>query len=271
MSLNLGYTYENVNVTSSSTSSAGTAQLAGQYRSGSTSAVRLSWTWDKRNNRLFPSQGWLSFASVETAPSFLNLAPPGSQYNFNRYTAYQRVYFPLPLGAVFKMNLQVGYLQEHYPSSDEATGRGPLPISEQYFLGGINTLRGYPLRQVSPTQLIGSTVSPDATVGALRVGGNKQLIFNAELEIPLLEKVGIRGVLFFDAGNTFSRTANFFDVSGDDVLRNMNLPLGLLYSVGFGVRWFSPIGPLRFEWGIPLTRRPGDQPIQFEFTIGNSF
>jgi outer membrane protein insertion porin family len=45
----------------------------------------------------------------------------------------------------------------------------------------------------------------------------------------------------------------------------------LLYSVGFGVRWFSPIGPLRFEWGIPLTRRPGDQPIQFEFTIGNSF
>ncbi|MFZ5443649.1 MAG: outer membrane protein assembly factor BamA [Myxococcota bacterium] len=277
MSLNLGYTYENVNVTASSTSStAATAQLADQYRSGSTSAVRLSWTWDKRNNRLFPSQGWLSFASVETAPSFLNTAEPARQYNFNRFTAYQRVYFPLPLGSVFKMNLQVGYLQEHFPRAElgpngEPTGRGPLPISEQYFLGGINTIRGYPLRQVAPSQLIGTSVSPDATVTPLRVGGNKQLIFNAELEIPLLEKVGIRGVLFFDCGNTFDRNSNFFDVSNDATLAPMNLPLGLLYSVGFGVRWFSPIGPLRFEWGIPLTRRPGDQPIQFEFTIGNSF
>ena len=78
-------------------------------------------------------------------------------------------------------------------------------------------------------------------------------------------------MLFFDAGNAFGRDANFFDVSDDPALSSMRLPLGLLYSVGFGIRWFSPIGPLRFEWGIPLTPRPGDLPIQFEFTIGNSF
>jgi outer membrane protein insertion porin family len=112
---------------------------------------------------------------------------------------------------------------------------------------------------------------PSGQPSSLRVGGNKQIIFNAELEIPLLEKVGIRGVVFFDAGNTFGRNADFFQIPEGDQLASMNLPLGLLYSVGFGVRWFSPIGPLRFEWGIPLTRRPGDQPIQFEFTIGNSF
>jgi outer membrane protein insertion porin family len=265
MSVNLGYTYENVSVSTGSQSTG--TPLAGQYRSGTTSAVRASWTWDKRNNRLFPSQGWLSFASVETAPQFLNTAAADKQYNFNRYTAYQRVYFPLPFGAVFKMNLQVGWVQEHFPGNADRQ----LPISELYFLGGINTIRGYPLRQVAPSQLVGSSVSPDASVQSLRVGGNKQLIFNAELEIPLLEKVGIRGVLFFDAGNAFGRNANFFDVKDDPVLAAMNLPLGLLYSVGFGVRWFSPIGPLRFEWGIPLTRRPGDQPIQFEFTIGNSF
>ena len=46
---------------------------------------------------------------------------------------------------------------------------------------------------------------------------------------------------------------------------------GLYWSAGFGFRWFSPIGPLRFEWGIPLTRRPGDKDILFEFTIGNFF
>lgn len=260
MSLNLGYTFERVNVTVGSQSTG--AQLAGQFRNGVTSALRLSWTWDKRNNRLFPSSGWLSFASVESAPFFLNPFNPAEQYNFNRYTAYQRVYFPLPFGSVFKMNAQVGYLQEHYPSSR------PLPVSELYFLGGINTIRGYPLRQVAPSELVCNSLSPDCSVGPLRVGGNKQFIFNAELEIPLIEKVGIRGVLFFDAGNAFGRTTPFF---GQDQTTGRETPLGLLYSVGFGVRWFSPIGPLRFEWGIPLTRRPGDLPIQFEFNIGNSF
>lgn len=262
MSVNLGYTYESVNVQAGS-SSVGTP-LAGQYRSGSTSAVRASWTWDKRNNRLFPSQGFLSFASVETAPSFLNSADPEKQYNFNRYTAYQRVYFPLPLGSVFKMNLQVGFVQEHYPKNADRQ----LPISELYFLGGINTIRGYPLRQVAPSELIVGSSTPEGGVSNLKVGGDKQVIFNAELEIPLLEKVGIRGVLFFDAGNAFGRSKPFLANDPDSTQKT---PLGLLYSVGFGVRWFSPIGPLRFEWGIPLTPRPGDLPIQFEFTIGNSF
>jgi outer membrane protein insertion porin family len=58
-----------------------------------------------------------------------------------------------------------------------------------------------------------------------------------------------------------------------------DLPLGMYYSVGAGIRWFSPIGPLRFEWGFPLTRRPlgarglpeGDELFLFEFNIGNSF
>lgn len=265
MSVNLGYTYESVNVQSGSFGSY--TPLAGQYRSGTTSAIRASWMWDKRNNRIFPSSGWLSSVTVESSPFFLNTAPAERQYNFNRYTANQRVYFPLPLGAVFKMNLQFGWLQEHYPGNADRQ----LPISELYFLGGINTVRGYPLRQVAPSELINSAGCPDCAISTLRVGGNKQIIFNAELEIPLLEKVGIRGVLFFDAGNAFGRDAGFFDVSDDPALSAMKLPLGLLYSVGFGIRWFSPIGPLRFEWGIPLTPRPGDLAIQFEFTIGNSF
>lgn len=265
MSVNLGYQYENVNVQVGTGNT--TPPLAGQYRSGSTSAMRVSWMWDRRNNRIFPSKGWYSSVSVDLAPSFLNAAQPNKQYNFTRYTANQRVYFPLILGAVFKMQLQLGYIQEHFPGDADRQ----LPISELYFLGGINSIRGYPLRQVAPSQLVNSSGEPSGLVSNLRVGGNKQIVFNAELEIPLLEKIGIRGVLFFDAGNAFGRNANFFEIPKGDALASMNLPLGLLYSIGFGVRWFSPIGPLRFEWGIPLTRRPGDQPIQFEFTIGNSF
>ncbi len=196
----------------------------------------------------------MSFASIESAPAFL-----GGSYLFNRFTAYQRVYFPLPLGAVFKMNAQIGYIQQ----LDQNKG---LPSSELYYLGGIYTIRGYPIRTVSPTQL--AAANPSGQTTSIAVGGDKQFIFNAELEFPIFEKVGIRGVLFYDAGNSFARDANF----GQDK-QYPNLPLGLLHSLGFGFRWFSPVGPLRFEWGIPLNRRAdkGDLPIQFEFTIGNSF
>ncbi len=258
MSVNLGYTREFVAVEPGQ-DFINSVSLYGQFRSGDTSALRFSWTYDRRNNRLFPTKGFLSFASLETAPNIL-----GGTYNFNRYTAYQRVYFPLPLGAVFKMNLQFGYTQELDPLN-------PLPSSELYFLGGINTLRGYVLRTVAPTTLVGSSTGPDVSVRPFTVGGDKQVIFNAELEFPLIEKVGIRGVLFYDAGNAFARNARLFEYVPDDSNRSLKLPLGLFHSVGFGVRWFSPIGPLRFEWGIPLVRRNGDQPIQFEFNIGNSF
>jgi outer membrane protein insertion porin family len=75
-------------------------------------------------------------------------------------------------------------------------------------------------------------------------------------------------VLFADAGNVFA--------SG--VWRDPTVPYSLYKSVGFGFRWFSPMGPLRFEWGIPLNRRRDpynlyyiDQPVDFQFTIGNFF
>lgn len=263
LSVNLGYTLESVYL-EAGRNFVDSVSLSNQFRSGITSALRVSTTWDRRNNRLFPTSGWFTTAMFETAPSFLNPAPLNMQYNFNKVTANGRVYFPLPFGAVFKAQLTVGFIQDINPDY-------PLPSSELYFLGGINTIRGYPLRSIAPTTLVGRNTTPDVSVTPFGVGGNKQVVFNAELEIPLLEKVGIRGVLFYDAGNAFSREANFFQHIPDQLNRNQVLPLGLYHSIGFGVRWFSPIGPLRFEWGIPLTKRITDQPIQFEFTIGNSF
>jgi outer membrane protein insertion porin family len=87
------------------------------------------------------------------------------------------------------------------------------------------------------------------------------------VEFPLIGAAGVRGVVFYDAGNTFSAKENLFQSSQ----RGGNLPLGLFHSVGLGVRWFSPLGPLRFETGFPLTRRPVDDAYLFEFTIGNFF
>jgi outer membrane protein insertion porin family len=250
--VNVGYSQEHVNVQASS--ELGGVLLANRFLSGVTSSVRLSVTYDKRNNRLFPSQGFIHYGSVEYAPSWL-----GGSFLFSRYSAYSRLYFPLPLGAVFKTNATIGYIQQL------DTNR-PLPISELYYLGGINSVRGYALRTISPTLLAPRSSAPDATIQRLDVGGNKQFILNVEVEFPIVEKAGIRGVLFYDAGNAFAVNERFFESQ-----QNRTLPLGLYHSVGFGFRWFSPVGPLRFEWGVPLTKRPEDEALLFEFTIGNFF
>ncbi|MCP3144763.1 outer membrane protein assembly factor BamA [Pyxidicoccus sp. QH1ED-7-1] len=247
----IGYSREWVDVEAGQ--NLGAVLLANQFLSGVTSAARLSLSFDRRDNRLFPSRGFIHYGSVETAPAFL-----GGTFLFNRYTAYSRLYFPMPLGFVFKTNATIGYIQQL--DQDK-----PLPISELYYVGGINSVRGYYLRSISPSVKVPRSGTPDATVTDFLVGGNKQLVFNFELEFPIFEKAGLRGVLFYDAGNAFATTERFFQDRQD------KLPLGLFHSAGFGFRWFSPIGPLRFEWGIPLTRRPEDDRILFEFTIGNFF
>jgi outer membrane protein insertion porin family len=226
---------------------------ANRFKSGSTSSVRLSLTYDRRDNRLYPTRGMLLFGSAEVAPSWL-----GGSFNFARFQAYTRFYFPLPYGLVFKMQFTIGYIVELDPNNK-------LPISEQYLLGGINTLRGYTLNSISPTLLIGTGARGDFYATYFPTGGNKEFLANFEIIFPIVPKAGVSGVLFFDAGNVYAASENFFHDP------QYKLPLGLFTAVGFGLRWFSPVGPLRFEWGIPLTPRPTDQGVLFEFTIGNSF
>jgi outer membrane protein insertion porin family len=247
------YTLENVDVTPSGSSA---LLLLNQFTSGRTSSIRLSFNYDRRDNRLFPTNGHLESASAEFAPSFL-----GSQNLFQRYRLIERYYHPLPLGLVFKVNMSFGYIRATDPVNH------PVAISEKFFAGGINSIRGYALRSISPTKPIVSTLDPAAGVIQFAVGGNKELITNWEVEFPIVEAAGVRGVLFYDAGNTYSESENLFQ----SAQRGGTLPLGLYHSVGTGLRWFSPLGPLRFEVGFPLTRRNIDDPYLFEFTIGNFF
>ena len=250
---NLTYTREYINVEPSRTFN--TIPLANRLRiSGVTSSVRFSLQWDRRNNRLFPTKGHLLFGSAEIAPKFL-----GSTFLFTRYVAYGRYYLPLFWSFVFKVNATIGVIQS-------LDANQPVPISELFYVGGINSIRGYALRTISPTTLVPRNTSPDAPADSFPVGGNKQAIFNFEIEFPIIEKVGIKGVVFYDMGNAFCYNCSFFQD------KQYNLPLGMFAAVGFGFRWFSPVGPLRFEWGFPLNRRPGiDQSSLFEFTIGNFF
>ena len=127
-----------------------TAPLFGRFRTGTqvTSAARLSVAWDKRDNRLFATKGFYQFLSAEFAPELL-----GGDLNYVRYTAFSRFYFPLPLGAVFKTNVTVGYIGNLDPTRR-------LPVSELFYLGGINSVRGYALNSISPTILVAHLQPP---------------------------------------------------------------------------------------------------------------
>jgi len=221
-------------------------QMANLFNDGLTSSVRFSVQWDTRNNRLFPSKGFYHAAWAEFASSYI-----GSTNVFNRYGAFTRWYYPIWGPIVAKFNGQIGMV--HSPGVPEG-----VPIFERYFTGGIMDVRGFRPRSLGPKVPVLSSLDPNASIFYFNKGGNKELVFNFEIEFPIFEKVGIKGVIFTDAGMAF-------DDDEDITLE------GLRHSAGFGFRWFSPIGPLRFEWGIPFSPEEGEEPLVFEFTIGNFF
>jgi len=254
------YTNEKVDVTAATVST--TAR--NQFNSGTTSSARLSLQWDKRDNRLFPTRGFFLAASSEFAPPYL--APEalfGQRVNlFTRYSFDGRYYHPIWRSLVARGKLTLGLIRDWDASH-------PLPISELFYVGGINSVRGYRYLSISPTQNVLTSLSdPVASTRQAAVGGDKQAIVNLELEFPIFGEAGIKGVFFSDWGNSFPK-----GTYSDPAVR-----WSLYKSVGFGLRWFSPIGPLRFEWGFPLNRRKDpvtghytDDPLDFQFTIGNFF
>ena len=242
--------------------------VANLFRGGVTSSLRASLQYDSRNNRLFTTEGWHHNVFVEVADKFT-----GSQNIFVRYGGFARYFRPLVGPFVLKLNAESGV----------TVSRDPLgvPITERYLIGGIFDVRGFRPRSLGPILRVSQPGDVGQPLGRLPLGGNLQIIWNSEIEFPLFERVGISGVVFFDAGNAYnleerycSGSAESSDVSAkfDPCFRfPESITLGLRQSVGFGFRWFSPIGPLRFEWGIPLDRQPGEEPLVFEFTIGNFF
>lgn len=240
--------------------------LANLFRDGLTSSVQLSLTYDTRDNRLFPTSGIYASASAELADRFL-----GSENVFTRYRAFARFYKQIFGGFVLKLNTEWGLVTSREPEG--------VPIFERFFLGGIFNVRGFPLNSLGPRLGLPVSTDPNAPPsGATRgqIGGNMQFFYNLELELPIIEEVGIRGVIFTDGGNAWNLEDALCQgpppVDGDPASDPCEVdPFRLRTSWGFGIRWISPLGPLRFEWGLPFDPRPHEDDILFEFTIGNFF
>ncbi len=198
---------------------------------------------DTRNHPFDPTDGSLQDLSVEVAGL-------GGESKFIKAEARARWYYPFwkspALGTfVFSIGGTAGY----------GFGYGELrelPLFERYFPGGINSVRGFRILSLGPRNNVvndlGQTVRRDP------IGGSQELIFNNEIIFPIVESLGLKGVLFVDAGNAFS-AAEGIDM---DEMR---------LASGGGFRWLSPIGPLRIEVGFPLNPHVGDdrQTVMFSF------
>jgi outer membrane protein insertion porin family len=241
--------------------------LANLFNDGFTSSIRPGLTYDTRDNRLFPTSGVYLAASTEIAGKYL-----GSQNEFVRHKFTGRFYYPLFWGFVAKLNTEFGHVTS--PSNDG------VPIFARFFLGGIYDLRGFEFRSVGPRLPLTSSTDPNSNPiqDGANIGGNLQYFQNLELEFPIVESVGLKGVLFTDAGNAWNLEQNYckaaqgiVNAATSPCFHGLSSLANLRTSYGFGFRWFSPLGPLRFEWGYPFKPLSYEQASQFEFTIGNFF
>jgi outer membrane protein insertion porin family len=210
---------------------------------GILSSVVFSVVRDKRNNRFETTDGNYQNLSLE-------FAGLGGVKNFSKIIFNNRYYNNFIGNFVFKNSTELGAMIN-------SGGRG-IPPSERFFLGGPWNMRGYEAYGVSP-------VIQHAN-GVEKVGGNSEFFSLFEIEHPLIKEAGMKWVIFYDIGNAFAGVPGID--SGNYQLRQ---------NYGFGIRWFSPLGPLRFEWGFPvdvrtnpMTGAPEDS-SQFIFFIGQPF
>ena len=192
------------------------------------STVAFTLARDTTDDYMFPSKGSKNSGTIEYSGGILQ-----GDTSFTRYSLKSSWFFSLPLDTVIGLYAKGGYIKENEGKE--------VPIYERYILGGINSLRG--LRDVGPK---------DPATGDV-IGGLTMLNFNAEFIFPLVKNAGMKGVLFYDTGNTWESGYHL-----DDMRK----------TAGLGIRWYSPIGPLRLEWGYVLDQKEGEAASRWEFTIG---
>lgn len=205
---------------------------------GRTSSVTAIIDYDKRNDRMFPSDGYYLSASHEYAGL-------GGEIYFNKSLATARYYRPLIWDLVLRTNFTYG-------SISPAGNRAP-PFNELFRLGSDRTLRGFNWFSIGRKKVITNPAS-DSRGLEFVFGGRQQAYYNLELEFPVISEAGIKGVLFYDSGYADD------EITFEDFRSNY----------GMGFRWFSPLGPLRFEWGIPINPQRNEG-TNFIFSIGAPF
>ncbi|MFH0822962.1 MAG: outer membrane protein assembly factor BamA, partial [Pseudomonadota bacterium] len=163
----------------------------------------------------------------------------GGEVNYSRLNAETTYYQPLIWGAIMKFKWTGLALLETTPE--------PIPMDRRLLLGGISSIRGYQYGEVGPVDKYKSPV-----------GGDRATFANVECLVPLIEKMGINGVAFVDAGNSWNVARGPF-------------PSDIKAGVGVGIRWMSPMGPLRLEYGWKVSPEKGQEPGAMAIGMGQLF
>ncbi len=221
-----------------------------KVENGSGSSLQASIIRDKRNNIFEPTAGYYGSSSLE----YTGL---GGTYRWVKGELEGRYYKPIWGDLVLRTR---GTAAQLFKTTDRE-----IPRVERFSMGGARNMRGYSLEDIGPRRLAKN--SNTGNIEAFNFGGLFSLLTTVELEHPLIKEAGLKWVVFYDAGNVFSTRIG----------ENNNFALRADY--GFGFRWFSPIGVLRFEFGFPVNPRTnrlgkkGDNEAsnQFNFDIGQLF
>ena len=197
--------------------------------------LSLGWARDTRDSALVPTRGALQRFSADS--SFTgDVRYVRSSYQFQQY-------YPLTKKYTLALNTDVGWGQG-------LSGRA-YPIFKNFYVGGLGSVRGFQQ----------ATLGPSDPVSGAYLGGTKKLVFNAELNSP-----------FPGAGNDKTLRLYFFTDIGSAFGENEPLSAKeLRASAGMGLSWVSPMGPLRFSYGIPIRKQSTDKIQNLQFQIGTSF
>lgn len=197
------------------------------------SSIRPAIVYDTRDNPFEPRKGVLAGISLKIASPLLF-----SETNFTKLVIYGSAFHRLIRRVTLAMSVRGG-VAYGFGDAEE------LPLVERFFLGGRSTVRGYEQDTLGPK---GSDGNP--------TGGNAFLMGNLELRTSIIKSIGL--VTFLDMGNLWRKTK---DID----------PADLRYTTGIGLRYNTPVGPIRLDYGYKLDREHGESQSEIHFSIGHAF
>ena len=200
-----------------------------------------SFSRDSRDSVLFPTQGLLQQYSME-------VGLPGGDLHYYRGDIHGQ--YLVPLSAIFLPRISLSLNGEY--GFANGLGDQPLPFFKNFFGGGVGSVRGYTTNTLGPK---------DPNNNAIAIGGNRLFIANAELLFPFpgsKTDKSLRLSLFADAGNVYGPGDTFGTAS-------------LRYSAGTALTWYSPVGPLKLSYAVPIHKQPLDNIERLQFTLGQTF
>jgi len=203
-----------------------------QKGKATTSAISFTPSMDTRDDFFAPTRGARHSLSFQDAGGIL-----GGDNDYVKVQGETSWFFPMPLGMVLNLRGKAGIIEPY--------GGKKAPIYEKFFVGGMQTVRGFEYGMAGP---IDENREP--------LGSEKMLVFNSELIFPLAREIGLRGAVFWDIGKGFD---NLSDV------------IPLKTGIGVGIRWFSPFGPIHIDIGFNPNPKRGEKGMVIDFTAGTVF